>query len=308
MHSRWLHTILVALLLALAGCAEAELAAHAVKSMEGAKGPPKVGSYKIGKPYQVAGRWYYPKEDFEYDETGIASWYGPGFDGKTTANGEIFDRYRLTAAHRTLPLPSVVRVINLENGRSIKMRVNDRGPFAKNRIIDVSWKAADLLGFVNQGTAKVRVQILPAESRQVAAEARGEDAPATAVPREPVAVVALDGEAAGRASDAPQELPAPRAAAEPQPLDLDSSPEVTRLAVAPTDIFVQVGAFSVEQNALRLQRRLSSYSRAAVSPVQVAGVTLYRVRIGPLAAVSQADRMVSRLEASGIEGAQIIVE
>ena len=118
------------------------------------------GKYKVGNPYQIKGVWYYPKESFDHVETGIASWYGRQFHLKKTANGEIFDMNELTAAHRTLQMPSFVQVTNLENGRSLKLRVNDRGPFAHGRIIDVSRRAAQLLGFERQGTARVRVQIL----------------------------------------------------------------------------------------------------------------------------------------------------
>ena len=103
------------------------------------------GVYKIGKPYKVNGVWYFPKEDYNYDEVGYASWYGPDFHNKRTANGEIFDMNMLSAAHKTLPLPSVIRVTNLQNGRSLVLRVNDRGPFVNDRILDVSKKAAHLL-------------------------------------------------------------------------------------------------------------------------------------------------------------------
>ncbi len=103
------------------------------------------GTYKVGKPYQIAGVWYYPKEDERYDATGIASWYGPQFHGKKTANGEKFDQEQLTAAHPTLPMPVLVRVTNLENGRTLVVRVNDRGPFVAGREIDLSRKAAELL-------------------------------------------------------------------------------------------------------------------------------------------------------------------
>jgi rare lipoprotein A len=127
--------------------------------------------YIVGQPYQIAGTWYYPKEDWSYDETGIASWYGEQFQGRSTADGEIFDLRSLTAAHRTLPLPVVVRVTNLGNGRSLKLRVNDRGPFADDRIIDVSRHAARLLGFERSGVAKVRVEIDVADSLTVAAAA-----------------------------------------------------------------------------------------------------------------------------------------
>ncbi|MGF6175058.1 septal ring lytic transglycosylase RlpA family protein [Ensifer sp. 4252] len=116
------------------------------------------GRYMVGKPYVVKGKRYYPKEDLNYDRKGIASWYGSVFQGSRTANGEVYDQYHISAAHPTLPLPSYVRVTNLENGSSLIVRVNDRGPYRKGRIIDVSSKAADMLDLKHRGTASVRVQ------------------------------------------------------------------------------------------------------------------------------------------------------
>ena len=116
--------------------------------------------YKVGNPYSINGIQYIPKEDPDYFEEGIASWYGPKFDGKLTANGEIFDQYAVTAAHRTLPIPSLVKVTNLENNRSIVLRINDRGPFVGDRIIDLSYKSAQLLGIIEKGTGKVRVEVI----------------------------------------------------------------------------------------------------------------------------------------------------
>lgn len=124
----------------------------------GKRVPKGGGRYQVGKPYKVAGRWYKPRENTRYDATGKASWYGPNFHGRRTANGEIFDQNAISAAHPTLPLPSYVRVTNLENGNSIIVRVNDRGPFAHGREIDLSRRAADLLGYINKGTARVRVK------------------------------------------------------------------------------------------------------------------------------------------------------
>lgn len=118
--------------------------------------------YKVGAPYEINGRRYFPREDPTYDREGVASWYGRQFQGKPTANGEIFDKARLTAAHKTLPLPSFVQVENLENGRSITVRVNDRGPFVDDRIIDLSQAAARSLGFEEKGLASVRVRFLSA--------------------------------------------------------------------------------------------------------------------------------------------------
>ena len=116
------------------------------------------GVYRVGSPYMVAGRVYVPEENPHYSAVGVASWYGEDFHGRATANGEIFDADSLSAAHPTLPLPSYVRVTNLNNGRSLIVRVNDRGPYAANRIIDVSRKTAHLLGFTVRGTAWVRVE------------------------------------------------------------------------------------------------------------------------------------------------------
>lgn len=127
------------------------------------------GVYKVGKPYKIAGKWYYPKEDYQYSEVGIASWYGEDFNGKLTANGERYNMNTLTAAHRTLPLPSIVKVTNLQNGRSIILRVNDRGPYVKNRIIDLSKRGAQLLGYLGQGTTKVKVEVLANESKALKA-------------------------------------------------------------------------------------------------------------------------------------------
>ncbi len=127
-------------------------------------GSPGRGIYKVGEPYQIKGMWYCPYENYGYRETGMASWYGVDFHGKKTANGEMFDMNTLTAAHRTLPMPSIVCVTNLTNGRVLTVQVNDRGPFVNDRIIDLSRRAAQLLGFEGQGTTWVRVEILAEES------------------------------------------------------------------------------------------------------------------------------------------------
>ncbi len=157
--------------------------------------PSSAGVYKVGKPYQINGSWYYPHEQPDYDETGVASWYGPTFYGRRTADGEVFDANALTAAHRTLPMPVNVRVTNLGNGKSLVLRVNDRGPFAKSRIIDVSERAAQLLGFYRQGTARVRVTYLGRADGPGGGPKRDETPPqiATALPAAPAGEVAVDG-------------------------------------------------------------------------------------------------------------------
>jgi rare lipoprotein A len=116
------------------------------------------GTYKLGSPYKVAGRWYVPREDPNYVEYGVASWYGADFHGRKTANGEVFDANALTAAHPTLPLPCYALVTNMDNGKSVLVRVNDRGPYVNDRVIDMSYAAAKQLGYVSRGRARVRVQ------------------------------------------------------------------------------------------------------------------------------------------------------
>lgn len=141
----------LALLLAAGGCSSSRI--------PGPTGTP-YRAYLVGQPYQIGGRWYHPREDFDYDRTGVASWYGADFHGRRTANGETYDMGALTAAHPTLPMPTIVRVTNLENGRSVVVRVNDRGPFAEDRIIDLSRAGARELGFEQNGLARVRVAVL----------------------------------------------------------------------------------------------------------------------------------------------------
>jgi rare lipoprotein A len=159
----------VAACLALANCASSGKFASRVDPKYGVSSSPRVvafgepvpkggGTYRVGKPYVVAGRVYVPEEDVNYREEGLASWYGDDFHGRLTANGEVFDMASLTAAHPTLPMPSYARVTNLSNGKSLIVRVNDRGPYHGNRLIDVSNKAAELLEFKGHGVARVRVE------------------------------------------------------------------------------------------------------------------------------------------------------
>ena len=132
--------------------------ACASKHSPGSSSVASRGMYKVGQPYSIDGITYVPTEEFRHAETGVASWYGPGFHGKNTANGETYDQHDRTAAHRTLQMPSVLRVTNLENGQSTVVRVNDRGPFARARIIDLSQAAARALGMIDSGTATVRIE------------------------------------------------------------------------------------------------------------------------------------------------------
>ena len=280
--------------------------------------PPKGGGrYLVGKPYTVRGKVYRPQENPEgYTAQGTASWYGSDFHGLATANGEQYDMNGLTAAHRTLPLPSMVLVTNLENGRALKLRVNDRGPFAHGRIIDVSRRAAQLLGFEQQGTAKVRVEVLADESRilaatdgsgeyAVAGEPVPQAAPRVAVTAEPLPTPGGDGAAPGPSTTAPAPSTVPQLAAAPA---IQPDGVVRQVPVRPTSIYIQAGAFSDLYNANRLQAQLSQFGAVRVTPVIVEGQQFYRVRLGPLASVEDGDRLLGQVVEAGHPEARLVVD
>lgn len=305
----------------VSGCSETRLAVHSAKRMIGAVDDNAGPEYKVGAPYQVAGVWYYPKEDYGYDETGIASWYGAKFHGRKTANGGIYDMNALTAAHRTLPMPSFIRVTNLDNGRSLVLEVNDRGPFARGRIIDVSRRGAQLLGFQKQGTARVRVQILADRSRAIAARVTGQTqlakvgSPITVerLPKTKVKTEALSLPPGATASPAPSRpvSSAPVAPPGPPAAAIDSGVADGKIEIGPasrTSIFVQAGAFGRFDNANRVRARLSTVGSVKVSPVLINGRDLYRVRVGPFDNVADADKMLDSVTRAGYPEARIIVE
>lgn len=343
--------------LALGACADNRVASSSSKpAQRSTSAPVKPGGvYKVGNPYQVAGVWYYPKEDPSYDETGIASWYGPGFHGKTTANGEQYDQNDLTAAHQTLPMPVWVRVTNLENGRSIVVRVNDRGPYANNRIIDMSRKAAQLLGYEQKGTARVRVQYVgsAAEPTIMTAEADPNPPQVSAAPRSaidsaalPPPVIVQSPQAQARAARQPAPPPQPTqsqptlkmpsqsgalaatlppsatsaksappavAGARPAVSADDSAPvdyvaqRVTMEPARPTSIYVQVGAFTVFENASKLSIKMKRYGESSVSSSVVNGIDYYRVRVGPIENTDRADEILNDIIAAGETQARIVI-
>jgi rare lipoprotein A len=317
----------VLLLGLLTGCAETQFLAHATKEFQesvGLNGHSGKTTYKVGNPYQINGVWYYPKVEYDYEETGIASWYGPNFDGKPTANGEIFDMNRVSAAHRTLPMPSLVRVTNLESGRAINVRINDRGPFAHGRIIDLSRRAAQLLGFERAGTAPVRVEILPEESRQLALQAQNlTGLTQTAEPRKPDAAPTVSVTSAtlpppaGTKSAAPppdkfQVVPvetAPERSARSKPTLALVDEAVTKVPVVENpQIFVQAGAFSMFQNAHKVRAVLKQLGPTKITQIDRNNRPLFRVRIGPLASVSEADRILEGVIRAGYPDAATVVE
>jgi rare lipoprotein A len=248
-------------LLVLAGCSSAP------------PQPPQAqgGAYKLGKPYQIDGRWYYPSFDPAYDEIGIASWYGDEFHGLPTANGEVFDKDQLSAAHPTMPLPSLVRVTNLANNRTLHLRVNDRGPFVGDRLIDLSQAAARELDFERAGTTPVRVQFLQL------AEASG-------TPPQP-------------------SLPRPRSAALPE-IELTSAVPVRQCEAAPR--FIQVGAFAEPSRAQRVAHQLEAALSVPVLTESASYDHLVRVRLGPLAPPGEITRALQQLRQIGYGGAFLV--
>jgi rare lipoprotein A len=322
----WFRTACLVLGLLLSGCAETTFVVNQSKGV--GQAPVPLSKYKVGNPYQVAGVWYYPAVDYNYDQTGIASWYGPGFVGHQTANGEGYDQNAMTAAHKTLPMPSLVRVTNLENGRQIQVRINDRGPFVNDRIIDLSRRGAQLLGMDGKGTAKVRVQIMAEESRQLAlglgAGEEGQPQPAAA-PAPKVATQQLTSfPAAAPAAAPPAQVAAPPPATVPTapttgaatsavglstvPLPQPST-TVVQEPVHPTNIFIQAGSFLQVANAEHLSQKLTRLvGSARVIAVQLGMQKFYRVRLGPIATVDQADHMLDQVIALGHKDARIVVE
>ena len=255
------------------------------------------GIYKIGTPYEIEGEWYYPQENRTYDNVGIASWYGPKFHGRRTANGEIFDMDLLTAAHPTLPMPIRAKVTNLENGKSVIVRINDRGPFAKDREIDMSRRAAEVLGFKAQGTTKVRVQYLGrAPLYDSAGRVIRKQDPDRFIVEKPVTprgakrvTAAPTANVVVRASDG-QKL------VEPKPVyDIEKK----RYAV-------QVGVFSNRANAEALKAKLENIEPVSIVEVKLSDQIFYRVKMGGVNIRADARRTVDRLVAAGHQDAVII--
>ena len=298
----------------LSACAETSLIFHSAKiiarEIEGepeAKQPPPgqpvPAGYKLGDTYMVAGVRYFPRFDPNYNETGIASWYGEPFHGRDTANGERYDMNELTAAHKTMPMPSTARVTNLENGRTLMLRVNDRGPFVAGRIIDISRRGAQLLGFYRKGTAKVRVEFIEFAPLTVIAD---RDAPRRRLDTEEMVAIRSE-PTAERPEITSQYLDAPETeVGSSGDDDLTSTPEPSN-GTTLSGMFVQVGAFAERANAATLARRLNALSPSVISAANINGRTLFRVRMGPIADLEQADRLLAKTIAAGHNDARLIV-
>lgn len=275
--------IVLAAAIGLSGCSSN-------KSAFSGKGSPKYegsdpiprggGRYKVGNPYQIAGVTYTPREEPNYDKTGLASWYGPKFHKRMTANGEWFDMNALTAAHPTLPIPSYVRVTNLENNKSLVVRVNDRGPYAPNRIIDMSRKSAQVLDFQNQGLVKVRVQYLGKAPLEYT------DAD----------IVAMNDKYRTRGRPQTQFADAQ--------VTTNETRNLTTASIG--GYFVQAASFSSQDNAYRLRDRLTPIGDVAVDELVVGSTTYYRVRVGPMSDHDSANRALEQVLATGQRDAHVV--
>lgn len=242
---------------------------------------PHYGPYKAN-PYTVLGKTYFPISDGRrYSATGTASWYGTKFHGQPTANGEKYDLYGMSAAHKTLPLPTYVKVTNLENGRTVTLRVNDRGPFYSDRIIDLSFAAAKKLGYAERGTAKVKVEGI--DPQQWWAE---QGRPVPSMMAQPQVAVAKP--ASNMAQPIEQYTPPPQQhAAATVPLEIEAKKNASPAA---SGLFLQVGAFANPDAAQLLKDKLSGVVSA---PVFISSVvhnqqTLHRVRLGPIGTPDEA--------------------
>ena len=287
-------SVLFVLTAVLPACAQLQFGAELAKQ---GKRTAAGGIYKVGKPYKIAGEWYYPRENTKYDNIGTASWYGRKFQGRRTANGEIFDMNLLTAAHPTLPMPVMVQVTNLENGRSMKLRVNDRGPFKKNREIDLSRRAAEILGFKDKGTARVRVKYL---HRAPLYNQRGQ--------------LISGNESDSFVFDKPYTptrdryvSAAPIAQVETKSLDEQNLP--SKQSILPKQkYYVQLGVFSRKESAEALRQKLGQIGQVEVSELTSGDRQLYRVRVGPVKSRVDANILVDDVLDNGHQDAFILEE
>jgi len=292
----------VIMALGLSACSETRYAAHVAKQIPlPGDTPQTTGYFKVGNSYTIKGRRYYPRESYNLVETGMASWYGPNFHGKMTANGEIFNQYELTAAHRTLQMPSIIRVTNMNNGRSAILRVNDRGPFAHDRVLDVSKRAATVLGFKNAGTTKVRIEALENESLQVAHMAKNGQATTGFE-------VALNTNSPSLVK--PPQTPLQKAPLPAQPVmaGAESALQERPPVLEQRPVFVQAGSFADPQNALSLSQSLQQIAPSQIFEAIVDNRPFYRVKLGPFKNKAEAEKVAYTLIESGNTNTKIVTD
>ena len=254
--------------------------------------------YKIGKKYNVGGKYYYPKKDLYYNKTGIASWYGPKFHGKLTANGEIYNQYALTAAHKTLPLPSAVKVTNLKNNKSIVLRINDRGPFVNDRIIDLSSKAADILDLKREGTGLVRVQILKDKSLHLEKLAKRGTFPEIADLKEAeLPNIIMPNKVAVKIKNTKNQ----KIVSQKINYNLKNFNKEYK-------IYIKLASFSSNKNAEIMKKKVSYIDRVKIYKIFKVNKVLFQVKAGPFSSVEKVDELHSLLLKKGMQGAKIIIE
>jgi len=277
------------------------------------KPPHQAVHYVVGSPYQADGVWHYPEADFAYDATGIATLYA-GRHGDLTADGERYSPDAFAAAHPTLQLPAIARITNLENGRQVVVRINDRGPADPARILAVTPRVASVLGFSPAGTARVRVQVLPAPSEALALSLPG--GPALAVARAPVGRVVATalpapGAAPSAARPSPVRAPPPgsptRQARWGAPSPAEQPGARSEVAPAPGRLWIRTGVFTTEQYAALQAEALARFGATAV-PRYGSGTVQAEVRIGPFATIPDADAMLKKVLGADVSGARIVVE
>ena len=284
----------------ISSCSETSFIINTAKRITNVDEKPK---YKVGNPYKINGQWFYPAVDYNYDEVGIASWYGPNFHGKKTANGEIFNQNEISAAHKTLPIPSIVTVTNLENNKILEIRINDRGPFVRGRIIDLSKKAAEVLGVLKNGTAKVRVKINEEKSRKIAMDYENYKSFVTkAGISEKIEKKSIDNEDIKLNNEI-----IIKSKNLTNSLDNVHKNKKKNSTITNNQILVQVGAFSDIRNANNLVKKLSNF-KAYIKREFINDKYFYRVRIGPLSDKSFAEKVIQKLNLEGLINSKIVIE
>ncbi|MEE3295318.1 MAG: septal ring lytic transglycosylase RlpA family protein [Pseudomonadota bacterium] len=225
------------------------------------------GVYKVGNPYEIGDTLYFPTKDYNYEEMGVASWYGKKFHGKLTSNGERYDMNRMTAAHKTLPLPTKVKVTNLENNKSVILRVNDRGPFVKNRVIDVSMRAAERLGFKEKGTAKVMVRYF---------------------------------------SEAPVYDKYGNLLTKKNKMIKKSGSYSPQKKLRNKNYSLLIGSFQDKKNIENIMNKLEGFGGLAVEKNKVNGKTLYKIILGPYKSITFVNRIKNEVLKKGIKNTKIL--
>jgi rare lipoprotein A len=271
------------------------------------------GVYKVGRPYRVAGRWYHPRANPNYNRVGTASWYGTAFHGRRTSNGEIYNMYAMTAGHPTLPMPSYAYVTNLQNGRTALVRINDRGPYAKDRLIDLSYQTAQTLGFHNHGVARVRVRYAgraplsgddSAERRHLAAQTWYGGS--RRVAQDTTASISTGSVRSVRTVDvrptnyAQAQAPA-WSVTQYRQGELASARQAKSILTKPVaGTYLRVGPFATREEAERLRYMLAGPDASTIEASGSRNDPAYRVRLGPYDDTDAATAM-ARISAAGFE-------